>query len=323
MLEQEIKVSVICNVYNHGKYIRDALEGFVTQQTSFPFEVLVHDDASTDNSADIIREYEARYPDLIKPIYQTENQYSKGGKISRRFQAPRTRGKYVALCEGDDYWTDPLKLQKQYDFMETHPEYTLCTCSTVWLDMQTGRQMSLCRTDRDRDVSIEEMILEEKGRVFQYATFFIRAEHWVTLPDWVASFPVGDYPQAINAALHGKVRMLADTMAVYRNHADGSWTSRVDKDKTYKIRMYTRMVEGLEALDKATDGRYHDVIQRRIRLQKYYLARVKGDLKGMCSGELGELFRSRSLRSRVGDLLQCKLPGVHRVLIRGWKKIKK
>ena len=86
------------------------------QKTDFPFEILIHDDASTDGTADIIREYEAKYPDIIKPIYQTENQYSKGIKVSQVYQFPRAKGKYIALCEGDDYWTDPYKLQKQVDF---------------------------------------------------------------------------------------------------------------------------------------------------------------------------------------------------------------
>ena len=96
------------------------------QKTTFPFEYLIHDDASTDDTADIIREYEIRYPDIIKPIYQTENQYSKKIYIVENIQLPIAQGKYIAICEGDDYWTDPLKLQKQVDFLDTHPDYTLC-----------------------------------------------------------------------------------------------------------------------------------------------------------------------------------------------------
>lgn len=116
-------VTVFCITYNHEKFIRQALEGMVMQKTNFPFEVLVHDDASTDGTADIIREFEARYPEIIRPIYQTENQYSQGKRICEDIMLPRTKGKYIALCEGDDVWTDPLKLQKQVDFMESHPEF--------------------------------------------------------------------------------------------------------------------------------------------------------------------------------------------------------
>lgn len=119
-------VSIICEVYNHEPYIQQCLEGFVMQRTSFPFEILIHDDASTDGSAGIIKEYEAKHPDLFRPIYQQENQYSKGINIWFNIQFPRAKGKYIAICEGDDYWTDPLKLQKQVVFMENHYECSMC-----------------------------------------------------------------------------------------------------------------------------------------------------------------------------------------------------
>jgi glycosyltransferase involved in cell wall biosynthesis len=118
-------VSISCLAFNHEKYIRKALEGFIMQQTNFPFEVLIHDDASTDATPAIIREFEARYPDIVKPIYQTENQWLKGRRGSAVHNFPRAKGKYLALCEGDDYWTDPTKLQRQVDFLEANPEYVL------------------------------------------------------------------------------------------------------------------------------------------------------------------------------------------------------
>jgi len=102
------------------------MDGVLMQKTTFPFEFLIHDDASTDGTTEIIREYEARYPDVIKAIYQTENQFSKGEPIWSKFLFPHARGKYIAMCDGDDYWTDPLKLQKQVDFLEAHPDYAIC-----------------------------------------------------------------------------------------------------------------------------------------------------------------------------------------------------
>ena len=118
-------VSINCITYNHCKYIRDALEGFLMQITNFPVEILIHDDASTDGTAEIIKEYEKQYPWLIKPVYQTENQYSKHNGTISKIQYGRARGKYLAFCEGDDYWTDHYKLQKQVDFLE----------SNVWVDI--------------------------------------------------------------------------------------------------------------------------------------------------------------------------------------------
>ncbi len=122
MEDKEPLVSICCITYNHEDFIRDAIEGFLMQKTSFPIEIIIHDDASTDNTANIIEEYANKYPDLFVTILQSENQWSKGGgSIYARFVYPRARGKYIALCEGDDYWTDPLKLQKQVDFWKlTH-----------------------------------------------------------------------------------------------------------------------------------------------------------------------------------------------------------
>ena len=130
----EVIVAIHCTVYNHEPYIRECLEGFVMQKTNFRFVAIVHDDASTDKTADIIREYEAKYPEIIKPIYETENQYSKhDGSLDRIMNAAidATGAKYVALCEGDDYWTDPYKLQKQVDFLEAHEDYVLCSHKTA------------------------------------------------------------------------------------------------------------------------------------------------------------------------------------------------
>ena len=119
-------VSIRCATYNHALYIAQTLDGFLMQKTDFPFEIVVHDDASTDKTADIIREYAAKYPRIIKPIYETENQYSKkDGSLARIIDAA-CKGKYVAFCEGDDFWVDEKKLQKQVDFLENNPDYGMC-----------------------------------------------------------------------------------------------------------------------------------------------------------------------------------------------------
>jgi glycosyltransferase involved in cell wall biosynthesis len=119
------KVSICCLAFNHEQFIRKALDGFIMQETNFDFEVLIHDDASTDNTAKIIREYEIKFPNIIKPVYQTENQWRKGLRGSSVHNFPRASGEYIALCEGDDYWTDPKKLQRQVDFLDNHQEYAL------------------------------------------------------------------------------------------------------------------------------------------------------------------------------------------------------
>jgi len=135
-----ILVSISCLTYNHEPYIRSAIEGFLKQNTTFHFEVLMHDDASTDHTASIIREYEEKYPDIINPIYQIENQYSKGVWVSGVYQFPRAKGKYIAICEGDDYWTDPLKLQKQVDLMEKYHAASMCVALNKQVNTTTGKE---------------------------------------------------------------------------------------------------------------------------------------------------------------------------------------
>ena len=130
-------VSVRCLTYNQKKYIKDALDGFVKQITDFSFEVIVHDDASTDGTAAIVKEYAEKYPDIIKPIFETENQYSKHDGSLRRIMNEACKGKYIAYCEGDDYWTDPYKLQKQVSFLEKHPDYSMC-CTNVRILSPSG-----------------------------------------------------------------------------------------------------------------------------------------------------------------------------------------
>ena len=135
-------VSICCITYNHAQFIRKCLDGFLMQQTDFPIEILIHDDCSTDGTTDIIREYEAKYPELIFPIYEEFNQYQNGKAAEIDFyNYLRARGKYIAYCEGDDYWIDPLKLQKQVDFMEANPEYSVCFHDYVVYDTSNDKHM--------------------------------------------------------------------------------------------------------------------------------------------------------------------------------------
>lgn len=320
-MSQDIKVSVICNAFNHGKYIRDALEGFVSQKTDFPFEVLIHDDASTDDTADIIREYEERYPEIIKPIYQSENQYSQKISISITYQVPRAKGKYIALCEGDDYWTDPLKLQKQYDFLEAHPDYSLCACSTFWMNTLNGNRVDQGVVSEDIDITFEDL-LENRDRIFHYATILMRADLWKDRPAWIREFPVGDIPLTIHAALNGKIRMLADEMAVYRWYSSGSWTVRMDNDAR-RANVCRRMIQGFTALNEQTGYQYDAVIRRRLNQQKYTLALMEHDLKAIRSKELRDIYRSRNLVHRLSDITRCAFPKLYSLLRKGVRKVDK
>ena len=182
-------VSIRCAVYNHEPFLRQCLDGFVMQKTTFPFEAIVHDDASTDGSVAIIREYAEKYPDIIKPIYETENQYRKGAasesgkKIDAAFN-PNT--KYYALCEGDDYWTDPNKLQIQVDFLEAHPDYSLTVHEyTEWDEEKKSfrphRIKFLENTTEDLTLTLDDFatgVFFTKTLTAVYRKSSIRASKW-------------------------------------------------------------------------------------------------------------------------------------------------
>lgn len=154
-------VSIRCTAFNQEQYIADCIEGFLIQETNFPFEICVHDDASSDKTADIIREYEAKYPKIIKAIYETENLWSKPDTRFTQIVTSMLTGKYVAMCEGDDYWTDPHKLQRQVDFLEAHPEYSLSAENGNVLFTNTGA-IKPFSSESEHDVSLEDLLIKRR-----------------------------------------------------------------------------------------------------------------------------------------------------------------
>jgi glycosyltransferase involved in cell wall biosynthesis len=252
-------VTVVCMTYNHAAYIRDALEGFVMQKTDFPYEVIVHDDASTDGTADIVREYERKYPGIIRGIYQKENQYSKGVVISREFIYPQVRGEFVALCEGDDYWTDPLKLQKQVDALRAHPELDGCAHRVLLLGGK--RKRFAAPSLRSRVLSAAEVI-EGGGWFVSTPSLMCRREAFLMETPMREVITI-DYVLQIQASLRGGMYYLTDCMAVYRKLVPGSWSSTHPHGISKETR--ERM---LHALDDYTQGHYHKSIERKLTMYR-------------------------------------------------------
>ena len=234
MKNQDVIVSIICVTYNHEPYIRQCLEGFVMQNTDFAIEVLIHDDASTDKTADIFREYEAKYPDLIKPINQIENQYSKGVKINAIYNYPRAKGKYIAFCEGDDYWIDPLKLQKQVDFLEANPEYSMCFHRSNILNELEINLVINPEVIEDKDYSANELF---ENWIVPTASIVYRSSIYTPMDKYINPGRIlnGDIILVLNCASRGKIRGSSDTMSVYRMHSGGvTYDTRISKNRTMK-----------------------------------------------------------------------------------------
>lgn len=272
-------VVIRCTVYNHETYLRDCLEGFVMQQTNFPFVAIVHDDASTDNSAAIIREYEEKYPDIIKPIYETENQYSKlDGSLGRIMNAAidATGAKYVAMCEGDDYWTDPLKLQKQVAMLENNSDVSICInqVQTITKNKElTDWVIPADQTIQKGIFSLDDFCRLEWGNLqwtFHTVGIMFRTKCSTLLYEnkVMKMFPYGDLPLIISCLLQGNGCYIQEKMSCYRLDS-GGYNSTMAANPERNIQQEHKLADALRAFDEYTVRKYHKYIQQRIRLCEY------------------------------------------------------
>lgn len=305
----DICVSIICNVFNHENYIRDALESFVMQKTNFKFEILVHDDASTDKTADVIREYEAKYPDLIKPIYQTENQYSKGMGIVGKIQRGRVLGKYIAFCEGDDYWTDTYKLQKQYDALEAHPEVDICAHCGMKVNAETKECIGyISPAETDSILTIEQVIMGGGGYVATNSLMYRRNLDF-NFPKFREYLRL-DYSLQIHGALRGGMLYLADCMSAYRVMSKGSWSERMKKDRKKFENHTNKVIKCLEILNEETEFKYNDIIKKGILKAEFHYLNVFREYKRLKDKKYKELYHNLSLKTKCYINLSIYLPWI-------------
>ena len=228
-MKQKPLVTVSCITYNHEKYIARALDSFLMQKTDFPFEIVIHDDASTDRTPEIIREYAEKYPEIIRPMYQKENQYSKGiSNISGAFNFPRAEGKYIAMCEGDDYWIDDSKLQRQADYMEAHPECTMCFHSAKTESEDKALRAKEVRPYKRSKLCTPEEVIDKRAN-YPTASLMFSANLAKALPQWYHDCPVGDIPIHIFMASKGTVYYMDRKMSVYQQGVSVSWSSQMDQ----------------------------------------------------------------------------------------------
>ena len=267
-------VSISCITFNHGPYLRQALDSFLMQKTSFPFEIVIHDDCSTDDTVDIIKEYTERYPDIMQPMYEEENQYSMGiSNISGTYNFPRARGRYIAMCEGDDYWSDADKLQKQFDYMEEHPECALCChAAGVVSEDNAFRTVAELKPFAASGVVSAENVISKKENI-PTASMFFRSEYAKQLPQWYFDCPVGDIPLQLAMLMHGEAYYDDKVMSMYRMGRAGSWSEHMDGDKA-RLKWeshYEAMVRLYNAFDKDTDGRYSAALKEAIARSRFLI----------------------------------------------------
>lgn len=318
---EKILVSICCITYNHEKFIADAIDSFLMQRTNFDYEILVHDDASTDKTADIIRSYEKKYPNIIKPIYQTENQYSKGVHVTK-INVDRAKGKYIAFCEGDDYWTDPFKLQKQVNFMEQHPECSLCVHAGYVVSAAKKEIIRHSRPYKENKFYSADEIIEFGGGLFLSNSMLYRKKFDEIRPAFFLNAPVGDYPLAINLALQGDIYYMDEMMSAYRVGDVGSWTSTnfstIDKKKKH----FGDITKMLDELNEYSHCKYKDAITRTKKRIHFFLLIEQEKFKEALHDEFKFIYSRFGYKERLRLYLQGYYPGILFLLFAFKRKLK-
>ena len=306
-------VTVAVLSYDHEKWLRKCIENICSQKTEYGFRVLVHDDCSKDGSKAVIEELHKKYPDKIVPIYQEVNQYSQGINIVQNYIIPALDTKYYAVCEGDDYWCDEYKLQKQIAYLETHPECNMCFHNAKVVDMDDNfiknffpRKMwndkalyKKLAAPEGADLSVDEMIRMDFAPT---ASIVGRTENLRPLTEFSTSL---DLVVRLMATYDGCAHFFNEIMSAYRtnnpNSASGSIKTSPEK---LKKNFYDRHVGLLREFDEYTKGKFHSEIEHVIKRKELIYYQHLNDLKGMkATGVYGELLLYERLKYEVKDKL--------------------
>jgi glycosyltransferase involved in cell wall biosynthesis len=272
-------VSIACISYNQAGYIRSAIEGFLIQKTNFPIEIIIHDDCSTDGTDQIVKEYEMKYPDLIFPIYQKENQYSKGiRRILATFVFPKCNGKYIAICEGDDYWTDPYKLQKQVDCLENNKDLSFCFHSIIIVNYrEISKTIIAKKYFKDKVFSIKDLIYGG-GSFVPTPSIVFKKSSFNEIPDFFGSVPIGDYFLTLVLGDKGNCYYIDEPMAVYRKYVSGSWSESNNQLLDGSLKHYKEIVVSLDRFNTYSQYKYDKLIKNhfiKMGLELYSKKNIK------------------------------------------------
>lgn len=275
-------VSVFCTTYNQKKYISQCLNSLVNQITTFNYEIIVRDDASTDGTSDIVRAFYEKYPDKIVPMILSENHFQRGlSHISYEKMFNMSRGKYIAICEGDDFWTDETKLQKQVDFMESHPEHSLCGHAAYYA-LENGEYIKdrLFQFDtQSRDLSVEEIITN--WAMATCSLLYRKSCRTDIIVPFKGKCINGDYALMVYLALKGKVYYINECMGAYRVCSNGSLSQMRKNNTEYLKETRLEYINMLDRIDDYTHKKYSDIILLQKKKNLFDLYLNLGDRKNL------------------------------------------
>lgn len=276
-------VTVILMTYNHENYIRKALDSILCQKTNFDFDILIHDDCSNDRTFEILSEYKKKNP-KINIIRQESRRFLTDGfnAMIYKYVVPNLHSMFVAYCDGDDYWCDEKKLQKQYDFMINNPEYSMCFHSAFQLKQNNDTSSKWFIKD-EGDIDISDIINDKPGVCVATSSVFVRTNVFKDFSNWRMSYPVEDVPLFITAALSGKIHRLADIMCVYRQFSSGSWSTQNKINQQRLLNHHLRIKESLLLFDKETNCQFHDLVVSENEWHDFMIANLNEDYRTIFS----------------------------------------
>ncbi len=314
-MNKHVMVSVLCTAFHHEAYIADALESFVSQETDFAFEVLVNDDCSTDSTAAIIRRYAEEYPQIIRPFLQEKNLFSQGINIYDEVFYPAMQGKYIALCEGDDFWTNPHKLQQQVDFLESHPDYSACVHNTsIHYCDDSAPDKAYVPAEGDRDIPFSQVV-RGMGQSFHTSSILCRREYLLNLPDFEkVAFRHGftDYPIALWLSMNGRIRFLEGFWSTYRVASNaGSWSHGVGKNYERFKRFLLGEIAMFEALLPHLNEEQLPHAQQELLARRFELLYIEGKVEELVKPPYRAIYKSKSFSFRCKQFLKRRLPFLH------------
>jgi glycosyltransferase involved in cell wall biosynthesis len=273
-----MKVSVFVQTYNHSLFVAQALHSVLMQETDFPIEIIVLDDASSDDTQQIIYRYANAHPGRFRIIFNEENLGSGAAGNAKWWKTLQSAaGQYVALLEGDDYWTDRKKLQKQVAFMDTHPDFVLCGHDNVIRNEWSGTELPRNRFTADFTASMEQLLV---GNTLHTGSLLLRNGILLELPSCFADAEATDWPLQIMLAERGGVRVLSDSMSMYRIHTGGAWSGKYRvPSKTgmpgIKPEAWRAIIRTWELLDRHLNYQYQDHIREMIARARQEIARLE------------------------------------------------
>ena len=304
MSKEQVVVSIMCIAYNHENYIAKSLDSLVNQKTNFKYEVLVHDDCSTDNTIRIIEEYEKKYPDIVKAYYEEENQYSK--KISNFLKmAKEASGKYLAICEGDDYWLNENKLQEQFDYIESHPDCTMCITAAQLVNTKNKKIGEIYPFAENGEYGIPEYL--KRNSNIPTASIMVKTKDLIevyNMPYRKVS-DVGDVPISLYMFSNGNVYYKNSCDVAYRINNPNSWVGRTKGEKY--IEHLKKSIETHKVFDEYTNGKYSEAIKQKIRERNLQILISQQNFKGAIF-EYPDLIKGKKLKQKVYVYLGAYAP---------------